>query len=249
MKRLKLLWLACGAVMMSVCSCSSSDEPDSVDGASVESRAQDRQQQLQAEYINNKGGLLLSAGSTEQSGVYDQDKLYWSMWNLFNEPVDADSGYIVGPPSIDMPLYAMQVRGCEPVVPFIGVAYDRVNYNRYAYPLVAEGGVVAFPVVKLPSGTLSLADYTLDGVYVKAEGKELCYISEFMMDESDVENEYIADIVDNAGEKQVEICANKTDKLRSFVLKFVNPSSEYVYENGENVIYITIDQEAVSPDR
>lgn len=246
MKSLKLLWLACGAVMMSVCSCSSSDEPDPDGGSSVESQVQVRQQQLQSEFLQNKGGLLLSAGATEKSGVYDKDKLYWLMWDLFNEPVDADSGFIMGPPSLYMPLYAMQVRGCEPVVPFVGVWYDDVNYNSCAYPLVAEGGVVEFPVVKLPSGTLSLADYKLDGVYVNADGTERVYFYLEGLNEDGVCGEYIAQFVDNGGEKRVEIRENKTEKKRSFAFQFTNPSCEYKYDNGENTIFIELEQEAAS---
>lgn len=250
MKSLKLLWVACGAVMISVCSCSSSDEPDQEPdqevGVNVDSRAQARQQQLQSEFLQNKGGLLLSAGATEKSGVYDKDKLYWLMWDLFNEPVDADSGFIMGPPSLYMPLYAMQVRGCEPVVPFVGVWYDDVNYNSCAYPLVAEGGVVEFPVVKLPSGTLSLADYKLDGVYVNAEGTERVYLYFEGLNEDGACGEYIAQFVDNGGEKRVEIRENKTEKKRSFVLQFTNPSCEYKYDNGENTIFIELEQEAAS---
>lgn len=249
MKSLKLLWLVCGAVMMSVCSCSSSDEPDPDSGSSIESRAQARQQQLQSEFLENKGGLLLSVGSTDESGVYDKDKLYWLMFDLFVEPVDADSGFIIGPPGFDMPLYVMQVRGCEPVVPFIGVCYDDVNYNSCAYPLVAEGGVVEFPVVKLPSGTLSLADYKLDGVYVDAEGEErVCFYLEWL-NEDGAFGEYIAQFVDNGGEKRVEIRENKTEKKRSFVLQFTNPSCEYKFDNGENTIFIEIEQEAASTEK
>lgn len=246
MKSLKLLWLVCGAVMMSVCSCSSSDEPNPDDGTSVELKAQARQQQLQSEFLENKGGLLLSVGATEEAGVYDKDKLYWLMVDLFIEPVDADSGFIIGPPGFDMPLYVMQVRGCEPVVPFVGVSYDDVNSNRCAYPLVAEGGVVEFPVVKLPSGTLSLADYKLDGVYVNPGGTERVYLYFEGLNEDGACGEYIAQFVDNGGEKRVEIRENKTEKKRSFVLQFTNPACEYKYDNGENTIFIEIEQEAAS---
>lgn len=250
MKSLKLLWVACGAVMISVCSCSSSDEPDQEPdqevGVNVDSRAQERQQLLQSEFLQNKGGLLLSAGATEKSGVYDKDKLYWLMVDLFIEPVDADSGFIIGPPGFDMPLYVMQVRGCEPVVPFVGVSYDDVNSNRCAYPLVAEGGVVEFPVVKLPSGTLSLADYKLDGVYVNPGGTERVYFYLEGFREDGACGEYIAQFVDNGGEKRVEIRENKTEKKRSFVLQFTNPSCEYKYDNGENTIFIELEQEAAS---
>lgn len=160
---------------------------------------------MQNQFLENPDhqSCLLSVGQTDIRNLYDFKKIEsgcGDCWSLFIRYV------------------AMQALECPPIV--MRIWGTQQNYHTWGnYPIVAEGGTIAFiSAPLLEGGDLRLSDATLWGISVTADGKKIYDIPGGAINESD--SDFVKQVKEYDGYVIFDIAPNRSGADRDFCIEF-----------------------------